>query len=774
MEMKKSILLLTGSALLLAGCAKVENEVVVPESTMKHVVLKATVNEADTRVSADAAGSFSWQAGDEIAVYTDKGSVAKFTAANGGATADFEGDLPSDAGFGSYAFYPYADNFAAPSPDDHIVFTLGGVHNFVQDATNMPMMGAITDEGVTFEAVGGVLKLIVYNVPQGANEFRFVSTGGKKIAGNFTVTNGAIVTEDAVGAVEDTQKFLFQRPESGNMVFYIPLPTGTIGAFKVQFYEEDNNTPVYEKTANANLTVGLNKLIVAPALNVGGAVVADATLTNADIVAAGLAEQYPNSPVSYTNSFGTWKLAAITPNKDTKYLSIRNSSPLSYVELPSFPNDIASVTLHGVVNGSERAYSGSVYFRTVASNTGESLATGTASSAGADVVLTIPAGHKTGFIMSSNPCLMTGITVKFNAGTPATIPVISFTGTNSRTVGAGKLNCNIEGVKLSNALDNLGITPVIDAEADWITSAVITGDLTSENGATLTISAGSYNYGSEAKTGKVYLRATGAEEKVITVSQNPSIVNNPTLTATSGNASFTVTWTGDTKVANYIGYYSINELDDPTTGTALSISHDGSSYSASPSAAVQNGQTYHIYVRVNALTESYVGKYAIAEGWATTDVTPAIPQVEKTATLSIGSGDTFRTTSPATKKDNQNFTWTLTTSGYLGGWNADYNGQQIGKGGAAATATIASDYGDRTVTKVSVKASTGSSATISVKVGDTSFTCNGSNTASVSSNSPKWFTFEGTGTGSITITFAGGGSKASYYGGHVVTYSEVL
>ena len=293
--MKKSILLLTGSALLLAGCAKVENEVVVPESTMKHVVLKASVNEADTRVSADAAGSFSWQAGDEIAVYTDQGTVAKLTASNGGSTADFEGDLPSDAGFGLYAFYPYADNFCAPSADDHIVFTLGGEHNFVQDATNMPMMGAITDEGVTFEAVGGVLKLIVYNVPQGANEFRFVSTGGKKIAGNFTVTNGAIVTEDAVGAVEDTQKFLFQRPESGNMVFYIPLPTGTIGAFKVQFYEEDNNTPVYEKTANANLTVGLNKLIVAPALNVGGAIVSDATLTNADIEEAGLAEQYPNS-----------------------------------------------------------------------------------------------------------------------------------------------------------------------------------------------------------------------------------------------------------------------------------------------------------------------------------------------------------------------------------------------------------------------------------------------------------------------------------------------
>lgn len=639
MEMKKSILLLTGAALLLAGCAKVENEAVVPEPTMKHVVLKASVNEADTRVSADAAGSFSWQAGDEIAVYTDQGTVAKLTASNGGSTADFEGDLPSDAGFGSYAFYPYADNFCAPSADDHIVFTLGGEHNFVQDATNMPMMGAITDEGVTFEAVGGVLKLIVYNVPQGANEFRFVSTGGKKIAGNFTVTNGAIVTEDAIGAVEDTQKFLFERPESGNMVFYIPLPTGTIGAFKVQFYGEDKNTPVYEKTANANLIVGKNKLIVAPALNTTP-VIDDAMLTNSEIVNSDLTKSYPtqqSSVVKISNTYGDWYVSGLKggnySGSGNYFVQIRKagtSDYVSYIQLPTFENNIATVVLQGVVNIQEQQFTGTAYFRSVASNSGSVLASGTATEAFGDIVLSIPSGHKTGYIMTSNPLLISSIKVTFSSGSTV-IPTISV-GSEECTINAGNLNASINNVILNHPLDGTGIATSFSA--DWIASAIVN----EEN--RLIVTAANYNHTEAARSAEIKLLATGAS-KTVTVKQNPSIVPNPSnLTAETGNATFTATWTGDNKAKSYVGFYGTTELSDPTTGVSLTISNEGNNYTGVPSGAVENGTTYYVYVKVNEVADASAGKYAASPVWATTTVKPVDPSSGHVFTASeLSAGD---------------------------------------------------------------------------------------------------------------------------------------
>ena len=618
MEMKKSILLLTGSALLLAGCAKVENEVVVPESTMKHVVLKATVNEADTRVSADAAGSFSWQAGDEIAVYTDKSSVAKFTAANGGATADFEGDLPSDAGFGSYAFYPYADNFCAPSADDHIVFTLGGEHNFVQDATNMPMMGAITDEGVTFEAVGGVLKLIVYNIPQGVNEFRFVSTDGKKIAGNFTVTKGAIVTEDAIGAVEDTQKFLFERPESGNMVFYIPLPTGTIGAFKVKFYGEDKNTPVYEKTANANLTVGLNKLIVAPALNAAPA--EDVELWSEDFSEYS-ANAIPKSGIGYNNTAVSYSVTNTGSSLTKVYAEnlAGGTSPELLVAKNGGSFTVSNIPTAGA-SSAVLTFKSNKSTQKVTTSTDDVLITkveGSSYSYNITIPSTVTSFDLSFVSTGGDNVRIDDIVLTATVGANPTTPSIS-TQKDNATISAGNLSASIDGVRIMNQLDNQGIVAL--TEVDWL-DLVFEGNQGFEVGKKLKATAKSLWFGDEARVATVTLKATGAT-KTVTFTQSPSVVNNPTLSAIKGDATFTISWAGVTGAASYVGYYSATELTDPTTGTELTITSGDDGYSAVPSQTVTNGTKYYIYVKVATLDNAH-SNYAIAKGWATTDVTPS-------------------------------------------------------------------------------------------------------------------------------------------------------
>lgn len=145
---------------------------------------------------------------------------------------------------------------------------------------------------------------------------------------------------------------------------------------------------------------------------------------------------------------------------------------------------------------------------------------------------------------------------------------------------------------------------------------------------------------------------------------------------------------------------------------------------------------------------------------------------EVVATLTIASGNSFSTTSPAKKNDDKGNTWTLTSTKIVN-YNADYSGQQIGVKATPATATVTSSISG-TVTKVVVKANTGGSATLSVSVGGNSFTCGNATSVDVEKKFQQTiasYEFVGEGTGDVIITLSGS-SAACYYGGHTVTYVE--
>lgn len=731
--MKKALLFLTSAVLLMAGCAKVENEI-APEKGMHQVTLKAYVPE-ETRVSINNAGVFSWQVDDKISVVGDDELTYTFTTTGSGPSVNFDGTLPEGVNVGQYAFYPASEGGEEGSyvDGDDISFFMPTEYTYVQDATFMPMLGEISSEGAAFKAVGGVLKLIIYNVPADAARLVFTARN-KVVTGDFPVSNGVITAEDQ--EADDYVHIVFDGKRKDNMVFYIPLPTGTIHGFELGFMTA-NSTDIEgaTKTTTATLNVTRNKMIIAPALNMGGVVADDATLTNDDIEEAGLTQSYPaaGNYVEYENESGVWQLAGLMPNKDNVYLQIRDpqnntdGTPKNdpYIKLPDFSNTIKSVTLHGVYNGSERAFTGTAYFRGV--HQGANVASGKASVAGGDIELTILGDYHTGYIEASATCLITAITVSFEAGTPAIVPVISFEGNNSRTIGAGKLNCNIPKVKLSDALDGNGIAVVVDPAASWISSATISGDVASEEGATVTVTAGSYNHEDAARTGKVYLRATGAKEKVLTISQSPSIVSNPaSLSVSAGNATFTVSWTGDSKVATYQGYYSTeSELANPTTGTPLTITNEGTAYSATPSGTVVNGTTYYIYVKVGTLTEAYADKYAIAGGWTKAEVIPLDPDAEKTATISFGTaaGSTNINSASVSGLDSEGNTWTVTTSG-TDSFTPQPGYAQVGASKKPASSIVFVCQLPATVTSVntlSIKLGgfSGTAGTISLKVGNT-------------------------------------------------------
>ncbi|MBQ6763222.1 MAG: bacterial Ig-like domain-containing protein [Bacteroidales bacterium] len=267
--MKKIILILFGAALMLVGCGKVENEVVVPENGKHIVTLKATIDNADTKVSADAEGNFSWQAGDKIVVLTKLGGEDSWengTTENTGTTASFDVELEEGETLGDYAFYPAAEGCGISS-EEEIEFGLNSEYNYVEGATNMPMLGTISSDGISFKSVGGVLKLTINNIPEDAAMFQF-SVNDMCISDNsFIVSDGKISAIPQEGSSYITMDFTGQRKSS--MVFYIPLPTGTYEGFELSFMTANRSDVegVATKTTGITLGVERNAIIVAPTLD---------------------------------------------------------------------------------------------------------------------------------------------------------------------------------------------------------------------------------------------------------------------------------------------------------------------------------------------------------------------------------------------------------------------------------------------------------------------------------------------------------------------------
>ena len=281
--MKKTVLLFTGVALLLAGCAKVETKENIPQEGKHTVTLKATVSE-DTRISIDESGNYAWQNGDGIVVLTSHG--ARYgTTKDFGLSADFDVEIASDETIGQYAFYPGVEAGAASDARVYgvnngvVQFFLDWYYEYVEGSTYMPMLGNVVSDHATFRAVGGALKLVVENVPEDATLLRFtvndmVDGSPKMISGIFNVIDGVISTDSVVDddASNFTQIYLPWEGRKSTMEFYIPLPVGHYHDFTISFIEEGLDhyeRVIFSKTAHLGgdgLVVRRNDIVIAPTL----------------------------------------------------------------------------------------------------------------------------------------------------------------------------------------------------------------------------------------------------------------------------------------------------------------------------------------------------------------------------------------------------------------------------------------------------------------------------------------------------------------------------
>jgi len=656
--MKKIFYAIAGiAALSVLSCSKeidTQDSIVEKphESVEVPASLRCSVGNPETKVTSDNVGLYKWQSADEITILTQDGNNRTFTAESAGLTSSFEGTRPDDDGLiGGYALYPANEGEGGVGghsiSGSTITFKMPNELTWTADASNMPMYAQITGEvieeeesnlGAAFKAVGGTMKLICYNIPSGATTLAFTAKS-VNIAGAFTVDKTDPDEPVLSGGETKEIDINFTRADSGNMVFYIPLPPVTLtGGFTITIFDDEVNE-LFSTTTTAAPVIGRNKLVIAPALNCATTPADDATLTNSEIVAEANASSwgssYGESDKSITNSDGTWTFNAAyqgNVNQDGEYfLQITSGrATVSYIKLPDFTDQIAQVVLHRVCNTNKTTFTGNIYFAGAKTEPVTPIATApTASSALEDLTIDVPQGYTTGYIKASSACRISAITVKFRLR-GITAPIISAED-ESLTFAVGE-KTKTTTVSLANKVDELGISALVSGtNAENFTASV--------EGNTLTVTAKEDNTSAADYTATVTLKASGASAKAITVTQISNRVPNPAVTVTPGDNKFTATWTADANATSYVAYLHTSQTATPTSGGSnitSNISNSGSAYSITD-YPVTNGTTYYLYVKVNGIKSGYSAPSEFVES----TFTPAIWDLQSIAVSTPPTNTTY-------------------------------------------------------------------------------------------------------------------------------------
>lgn len=562
--MKKTIYAIAALALVIIGCAKKEfNETYAPGDV---VTVRAQVNDTYTKVAADNAGTFSWQAGDKITILNDSGNPYEFTTSTGMADAPFtcttfEGSLSEEA------FYPASANHESGK------FYLEPEFAWKDGETNMPMIGTVNTgtKAVSFKTAGAAIKLVCFNVPADARKL-VVSSDSKKLSGLFTPSGdpAAIASADK-GASDNTITVTFQAGHPTNMVFYVPVPTGELG--KLTFVMKDGSEAEVSpaQTTKQPITMARQHIVAAPALNCDGTILWSEDFSDyvaGNVPSGSVAKGFGGANVTYacTDGGSTTKIYEQTTagGSSPELLVSKTNGTFEVTDIPT--NGASSMILKYKTNAYELTLSSpttGISFSTDVTNTKE------------EHIITIT---------NSSSVAKFGITFEATSGSNVrlddivlTIPGASFTAPTITITGEDNLDIDPNGgnasttFTYSGGIDSTPIAAVVEAGASWL-SASISGSSPYK----LTVSAAN-NTGS-TRSAKVTLRATGVS-KVITVSQLSSLgkveqvlfhesFGNNSGSARAWNDSYSVK-TGVSDVYSGITGYSITNAKQGknTTGS---------------------------------------------------------------------------------------------------------------------------------------------------------------------------------------------------------------
>lgn len=274
--------LLACMGILFAGCSEqnmgdsflgISSEVTLQGSIENNTVSRSAVTDE---------GVFSWLEGDEIMVELSNGGFQVFRLSDGAGTGNgsFTANLEKGVTIanGARAISP-ATLFRGIDDNDNLVMFMRPEYDWQPGQTNAMMFGIVNDGQLSFQNIGGLVKLSINNIKDDCDVV--VTSSTHQLFGEMSITksdNGYVLQAQSLD--ENTEEIrplvFYSRSNESKQAFYLPLPVAEGMKLNVRVFEND----VLKLEKKTTLNIKRNQLILMPTLTLpenANAVVEDVT-----------------------------------------------------------------------------------------------------------------------------------------------------------------------------------------------------------------------------------------------------------------------------------------------------------------------------------------------------------------------------------------------------------------------------------------------------------------------------------------------------------------
>ena len=224
------------------------------------VELHASLGE-DTRASVNGTGTVSWEASDEISVWTSADTKKTFSMVSiSGGYASFQAYLNVGETPQTLAVYPVRSFGTVSGSTATIVYPY--TYTYREGAMEAPMAALIEGETIAFRHLGGVVRVQCDDVPESASKFNLVANG-QQIVGSFTVSVGAGMSVETIDNASYTKAIVNFTANTGAKTFNVPIPAGYYRSIYAYFSDSSDNK-IKEWQVMSDVTVARGDMFVRP------------------------------------------------------------------------------------------------------------------------------------------------------------------------------------------------------------------------------------------------------------------------------------------------------------------------------------------------------------------------------------------------------------------------------------------------------------------------------------------------------------------------------
>ena len=273
--MKRQLFFLLSATLLLGACDKES----VPDDSSGETVLYAEFGDQSVSRTGFDGTSFQWRNGDRIRVALTGGGTMDMRysgPATSGAAAFTPTETPENGilyGNGGFALYPSLAPGNCRVEGSTMTLFLKNNYSWSDGNVEAPMMAnVINGENLQFFHLGGLLKLTLNLIPEGASKL-MVLTPGYVMTKNMPVHHwsGSIGNDrpyvQAYAGEDDFVGIPFTAGSASSRVFYVPMPVGPGENHtypEVQIYLVDNDGRTISGTSRTARNLRIDRAHIKP------------------------------------------------------------------------------------------------------------------------------------------------------------------------------------------------------------------------------------------------------------------------------------------------------------------------------------------------------------------------------------------------------------------------------------------------------------------------------------------------------------------------------